>query len=151
VRVEPLEGDRDGIGAEALELELAALAAIHRVGVLRPEGRDVEVLRAGADLFIRRERDPDRAVRISVCSCRYSAAAMISATPALLSAPSRVGAGGRGDVVTDALGEIRPVGRPEHGRRIIRQHDVASRGARSRSASAPRPGVTACGLVFYSG
>ena len=63
MRVEAVEGDRHRVGREALDLDLAPAAAVHRVGAARAEACDVEVLRAAPDLFVRRERDADRAVR----------------------------------------------------------------------------------------
>ena len=46
MRVEAVEGDGHGVGGEALDLELAARAAVHRVGAVGAEPRHVEVLRA---------------------------------------------------------------------------------------------------------
>ena len=63
MRVEAFERHDDGIGGEALEFEFPACAAVERVGVLRAKPGDVEISRPGADFFVRRERDPDDAVR----------------------------------------------------------------------------------------
>ena len=63
MRVEALERDRHRVGGEALPLELAGVAAIHRVGAQGAEPSDVEEVRAAADLLVGRERHPDRAVR----------------------------------------------------------------------------------------
>ena len=60
VRVEAVERDRDRVGGERFHLELAPMAAVHRVGAARAEARDVEMLRAAADLLVRREPDSDR-------------------------------------------------------------------------------------------
>ena len=63
MRVEAVERHRHRVGGEALDLDLAAAAAVHRVGAARAEPRDVEVVGAAADLLVGREREPDRAVR----------------------------------------------------------------------------------------
>ena len=90
MRVEAVERDRHRVGREALGLDLAAAAAVDRVGAARAEARDVEVQRPAADLLVRRERDPDGPCGISGWAIRCAAAVTISATPALLSAPSSV-------------------------------------------------------------
>ena len=61
--MKPWKVTRHRVGREALELELAARAAVQRVGAARAEPRDVEVFGAAADLFVGREADADRAVR----------------------------------------------------------------------------------------
>ena len=63
MRVEADERQRHGVGGEALALHLAAAAAVQRVGAKGAERFDVEVERAAADFFVRRERDADRSVR----------------------------------------------------------------------------------------
>ena len=55
MRVEAVKGHRHRVGGEALDLDLAAAAAVHRVGAARAEPRDVEVLGAAADLLVGRE------------------------------------------------------------------------------------------------
>ena len=57
---------------------------------------------------------------------RYSAAVTISATPALLSAPSSVVPGRGDDVVAELLGQRRDVAPAGARRRIVRQHEIAS-------------------------
>jgi hypothetical protein len=61
--VESVEGDRHRVGGEALHLDLATAAAVERVGELRAEARDVEMLRAAPDFLVRREAEPDGPVR----------------------------------------------------------------------------------------
>ena len=126
VRVESLERDRHRIGGEALPFELAGVAAIDRVGADRAEAADVEVVRAASDLFVRREADADRAVRDLGMLHQVLAAATISATPALSSAPRSVSARGRDDVVAGVRGERRILGGAQNGRRIVGQHQIAA-------------------------
>ena len=55
--------DVDLGGVERLRLDLAELGAVERVGVLRPEPLEVEVLGAACDLLVDGEADADRRVR----------------------------------------------------------------------------------------
>ena len=52
-----------GSGVEALVLDLAELASVGGIGFLGTETRNVEVVRAAADLLVGREGDADRPVR----------------------------------------------------------------------------------------
>ena len=87
----PRIGDRHLVGAERLVLDLAELRAVERVGATRAEALDVEQRGALADLLVGREGDraaSGAAARDGRRGARPPA--MISATPALSSAPSSV-------------------------------------------------------------
>ena len=102
--VEAAEGHGHRVRREALVFELAAAAAVERVGADGAEPCDVEVIGAAADLLVRRERRSGSGpCGISGWRIRYSAAVTISATPALSSAPSSV----RPDAVTMSLPMLR--------------------------------------------
>ena len=60
--VASLHGDFGGGRVEVFVFDLAFEAAVHRVGEFRPEPLYVEEIHSAADLFVRREPDPDRAV-----------------------------------------------------------------------------------------
>ena len=76
-------------GVECLVSDFALFAAIQRVGAVRAELGHVEVVNARADFLIRGEGDAELAVR-GVGGEDVSSAVIISAMPALSSAPSRV-------------------------------------------------------------
>ena len=121
-----------------------APTAVERVGAHRAERRDVEVIRAAADLLVRRERRPaSRRAESRDASTRYSAAAMIAATPALSSAPSSVRPGRGDDVVADAARRA-----PDCPRRAAPPTDRPAgrcrgrRSARARSALTSVPGIS---------
>src|SRR5262249_410256 len=63
MRVASLEHDRHRVRREALDLELPSASAVHRVRVPRAKARDIEVLRAGTDLLVRRKRNSDLTVQ----------------------------------------------------------------------------------------
>ncbi len=91
VRVDAGDRQHDLLGGERLVLQLAEVGAVERVGADGAEGLDVEQRRALADLLVGREADPQRAAAAAPgCAARWATAAMISATPALSSAPSSV-------------------------------------------------------------
>ena len=107
-------------------LELSEASAIQRVRTDGTEPRDVEVIGAASDLFVRRERYPHR----SVChgrmtnqvfggrhDCRHSR---------LVVGAEQGGARRSHDVVADLRGECRLVAHAQDGRRVIRQHDVTA-------------------------
>ena len=88
---EPADPDPHRSGRERLDLQLAEVGAVERVRDVGAERLQIEVLRAPADLLVDGERHPDRRSRPFVAGRReYPTAAMISATPALSSAPSSV-------------------------------------------------------------
>ena len=125
--VEALERDGDGVGGKALVLELATTAAVERVGADGAEPRDVEAVGAAADFFVGREGDANRRRAGSPgCGTRCSAAATISATPALSSAPSSVSP----DAVTMSLPicveQCGIVASAQDDGRIVGQHQIAS-------------------------
>ena len=82
--------DADLARRERLDLELADPGAVERVGDLGAERLEVEMLRAAPDFLVDGERDPHRGARLGRARGGTRAAAMISATPALSSAPSSV-------------------------------------------------------------
>ncbi len=131
MRVESLEGDRHRIGREVLDLELAAHAD-HRA--CRRTAR-----RSGSTskYCVPRPTSSSGVKPIltgpcgtSGCAIRYSAAAMISATPDLSSEPSSVRPGRGDDVVAVLCGQLRVVGFAQHERRDRR----AARGRARRSS-----------------
>ncbi len=75
---------------ERLHVDLSEAGAVERVRGGRAEALDVEVLDPAPDLLVHRERDPQRDAGSVGVPVRYAIAAMISATPALSSAPSNV-------------------------------------------------------------
>ena len=102
--LKPLEGDGHRVGGEALDLELAAAAAVHRVGAARAEARHVEVLRAAADLLVGRERDADRPVRDLRMRHQVLGGRHDLRDARLVVGAEQRRAGGGDDVVADALG-----------------------------------------------
>ena len=58
-----VNGDMRARRIEILVFQLAERTAVHRVGVIRAEARDIEMVGAAPDLLVRRECDPDFAVR----------------------------------------------------------------------------------------
>ena len=126
MRVEAVERQRHRVGGETFDLELAAAAAVHRVGASRAEARDVEMLRAAADFFVRREADPDRPVRNlgmrhQVLGRRHDFGDAGLVVGAEQRRPRR-----GDDVVADLLGQRGDVGQPQHGGRIVGQDQVAA-------------------------
>ena len=90
VRRAAADRDDDLRRVERLGLDLAGRGAVERVRELGAEALEVEVVGTARDLLVDREADADRRVRAPGFRFRYATAAMISATPALSSAPSRV-------------------------------------------------------------
>ncbi len=122
--VEALEGHRHRVGAEALDLELAARLAVHRVGAVGAELRDVEVLRAATDLLVGGEADPDRAVRdLRVAHQPVRRGHHLGDAGLVVGAEQRR-AGGGDDRAPDLLGERRVVGEAEDGGRIVGQDEI---------------------------
>ena len=76
-------------GGERLDLELAEAGAVERVRRLGAELLEVEVVGSAPDLLVDRERNAHRRARLGRLD-EIRDAAMISATPALSSAPSSV-------------------------------------------------------------
>ena len=107
-------------------LELAAASTIQRVGAERTKTGDVEVIGAAADLFVRREPDPDDAVRDlgmlqQVLDRRHDLG-----DAGLVVRAEQGRAGRRDDVVADACSKCRIINRAQHHRRIVWQHEVAA-------------------------
>ena len=67
----------------------ALVIAIYRIRVISLKDRKVKQICTGTDFFIRRKADPQFSVRGAFCY-QSSMAVMISATPALSSAPRSV-------------------------------------------------------------
>ena len=109
-------------------LHLAASAAVHRVGASCAELRSTSKCSgAAADLLVRREPDPDRRRAGSPDAASGTRPRVtISATPALLSAPSSVVPDAVTMSLPDLFGERRILGQPEHGVRRVGQHEVAA-------------------------
>ena len=78
------------VGREGLVLQVAGALAVHGVAEVGAELLDVDVIDAVADFLIRREQDPQCPVLDIRIGQENVAASMISAMPALLSAPSKV-------------------------------------------------------------
>lgn len=64
--VAPVDGHNGGCGVEILIFQLAERAAVDGVGVVRAEMRQIEAVRAAADLLIRREADAQGRVRAAL-------------------------------------------------------------------------------------
>ena len=60
--VDALHPYNAGSGVETLVFQLAQGAAVHRVGKVRSEARDIKPIRPAADLFVRRKGDADLSV-----------------------------------------------------------------------------------------
>ncbi len=120
------DGDRGAVGRKCFVLDMTGGFAVHRVGEIGAELFEIGLVDAAADLFVRREQDLDGAVLDLGMRDEERAASMISARPALLSAPSSVVP----SVVTMSLpiwsAERRMVTGADHLRGIARQHDVAA-------------------------
>ncbi len=84
------DGDGGAVGRESLVLDMARGLAVHGVGEIGAELFQVGLVDAAADLLVGREQDLDGAVLDLGMRHRNAAASMISARPALLSAPSSV-------------------------------------------------------------
>ena len=82
--------DLNRIGREALVLDRAGGLAVHRIAEIGAELLEIDLVDPAADLLVGGEEDADRAVPTSGLLIKNSAAAMISAMPALSSAPSSV-------------------------------------------------------------
>ena len=125
--------DDDLRRVERLGLDLAGRGAVERVRELGSEALQVEVLGSARDLLVDREADADRRVRQPGFRFRYATAAMISATPALSSAPSRVVPSRGDEVVADLPREQGQLCR-DRARRADRR---AARSGRRRSRGEP--------------
>ncbi len=99
--------------------------AVHGVGVGGAEPRDVEMLRAVAHFFVRRERDANRAVLNAGMRHQPFRRGHDLGDTALVVRSEERGAGRRHDVVTDTVAEVRHVGHPQDGGRIVGQHEIA--------------------------
>ena len=126
VRIEAGKCQRHRVGGKAFPLEVAAAAAVHGVGALRAERRDVEVLRAASHLFIGRECHADDTVRNlgmreQVLHRRHD----FRDAGFVVCAQQRRARGGH-DVVADALGKRLVLGAPQHRGRIVGQDDVVA-------------------------
>ena len=64
--VAPVDGHNGGCGVEILIFQLTERAAVDGVGVVCAEMRQIEAVRAAADLLIRREADADGRVRAAL-------------------------------------------------------------------------------------
>lgn len=65
-------------------------SAVHGVGIIRTEQLHIKMIGSGTHFLIRGKADPDLTMLFSGCINKVSAMVMISATPALSSAPSKV-------------------------------------------------------------
>ena len=126
MRVETRKRHPHRVGREALELQLAAVAAVERVRADGAEARDVEEVGAAADLLVRREADADRAVRDLGMGHQVLGGRDDRRDACLVIGAEQRGPGRRDDVVTDLGGEIRVIRDAEDRRRIVGQHDVAA-------------------------
>ena len=97
-----------------------------RVGAARAEPRHVEMLRAAADLFVRREGDADGAVRDLGMRDEIGGGRHDLGDAGLVVGAEQRRAGRGDDVVADLLGERGIVRQPQHRRRIVRQHEIAA-------------------------
>src|SRR5262249_54900975 len=78
------------VGGERLGLDLAFADPVEGVGDRRTQLLRIDVIDAVPDLLVAGETDANLAAGISGCFVRKAAVSMITATPDLLSAPSRV-------------------------------------------------------------
>ena len=121
-----LDADAHVGGREVLVVDPADLRAVERVGKVRAERFDVEVVDASPDLLVDREADANRRV-LDLRMCRQigDGAHDLGDAGLVVGAEERRAVGGD-DVVADPFGEDRVVGCAQHLARIARQHEVAA-------------------------
>ena len=112
VRVDAADRDDDLLGVERLVLDLAEIGAVERVGAAAPNASTSKWSAPPPISSSTVKQTRSGGGGSSGCAARYATAAMISATPALSSAPSSVCRGGD-DVVADFVRE--PAAPVEHG------------------------------------
>ncbi|OQC36253.1 MAG: hypothetical protein BWX64_02159 [Acidobacteria bacterium ADurb.Bin051] len=122
--VEPLEGEDQGVGGEALHLDLAEGLAVHRVGARGAERLDVEMLGAASHLLVRGEGDPHLPVRDLGVGDEPGGGGDDLRHPRLVVGAEERGSRGGHDVVADLLGQVRVVGVAQDRGRVVRQHQV---------------------------
>ncbi len=122
-----VDGDGGAVGGEGLVLDAAGALAIHGVAEIRAELLKIDIVDAAAEI------SSSGVNRILMVPCFSSgllmkkcAASMISATPALLSAPEQRGAVGGDDVVADLVLQRGVLGEANDLAGIARQGDVAA-------------------------
>ena len=125
VRVEAVKRGRQRVGRKALRLDLAAATAVHRVRAPGAELRDVEILRAAPDLFIGREGDAHTAVRNIGMRDEIGRRAHDFGDTGFVVGPEEGRPRGGHDIVAHLLGERRVLCQPQHGRRVVGQHEIA--------------------------
>jgi hypothetical protein len=108
---------------ERLDLELAEVGAVERVGDVRAECVEVEVLGAAPDLLVHRERDADRRARALAVASEAPHRSHDLGDPGLVVGAEERRPVARHEVVTDTRRERRENGRIEDLSRITRQHD----------------------------
>jgi hypothetical protein len=124
VGVESDERDAHHVRRKALEFELAAIAAVERVGVRGVEGFDVEPIRTAADLFVRREADADAAVRDIEMRHQVLGSGDDRGNAGLVVRAEQRRPRRRDDVVADLRGEIGQIRGAKDSRGIVRENDV---------------------------
>ena len=113
VDVDAVDPDLGGRGVEVLILQLPDLAAVHGVGLLRGELGEVEVVRAPANLLVRREADGDLAVLLLRMGQEAGAGADDLGDACLVVRPQEGGAVGDDELLADVLREVREVLHPQ--------------------------------------
>lgn len=126
MRVGAAERHRAGIGREALPLELAAGAAVHRVGARRAETGYVEVLGAASHFLVGREGDADRPVRDLRMRQQIRGGRDDLGHAGFVIGAEQRGARRGDDVVAVALRQIWRVGLTQHHAGHVGQHEIAA-------------------------
>ena len=123
---EPVDRHAHRSRRERLDLDLAETRAVERVGDLRPESVEIEVLRPAPDLLVDRERDADR------CATPLGRPREIGdrrhdlGDAGLVVGAEERRAVARHDVVTDPLGQRRQLLGIEDLARVARELDALS-------------------------
>ena len=124
VNVAPVDGHNGGGGVEILIFQLTERAAVDGVGVVRAEMRQIEAVRAAADLLIRREADAQGRVRAALGQQLLHGGQNFRDARLVVRAEQRRAV--RDDqVLADAAVQDREIRGAEH--RIFVQCDVAAR------------------------
>ena len=126
MHADTLDRELQLVGGERLDLDLAESGAVERVGEVRAEPVDVEVLRAPADLFVHREPDAHGRARGGV-PCEIGDGGDDLGDPGLVVCAEQRGAVARDDVVPHPRRQVRQLVRIEHLARIAGQPDRAAR------------------------
>ena len=124
MNVASVDGHNGGGGVEILIFQLTERAAVDGVGVVRAEMRQIEAVRAAADLLVRREADAQRRVRAALGQQLLHGGQNFCDARLVVRAEQR-SAVCDDQVLADAAAQDREILGAEH--RIFVQCDVAAR------------------------